>query len=92
MLRFCNQRGVGEGITRKLGIKRQVLGLEEANCLWSGSCCVGYSVSSFLGPLFFNHFTVEHFLDRIESVLSFTIVDSRTTFFIFLKEDRIGQN
>lgn len=41
---------------------------------------------------FFNHFTVERFLDRIESVLSFTIVDSRTTFFIFLKEDRIGQN
>lgn len=79
MLRFCNQRGVGEGITRKLGIKRQVLGLEEANCLWSGSCCVGYSVSSFLGPLFFfNDFTIERFLDRVKSVFSFTIV--RTTF------------
>lgn len=41
---------------------------------------------------FFNDFTVERFLDRIESVLSFTIVDSRTTFFIIFKEDRIGQN
>lgn len=90
MLRFCNQRGVGKGITRKLDIKRQVLGLEQANCLWSGSCCVGYSISSFLGPRFFNNFTIECFFDCVESVLSFTI--SRTTFFIILKEDRIGQN